>query len=82
MKITKSEAPVSAAIAPHSEEMPANVKITNADLMNSEKAIFWRITNITRREWRISHGNRDKSSDMRAISAVSSMGARRSLNRT
>jgi len=40
LKITRSEAPMSAAIAPQRDEMPANVRITKASFTTSENAMF------------------------------------------
>ena len=62
---------MSAAIAPHIDEYPANVRITNTAFTLRAKAMFYRITASARRECRISHGSFARSSDMRTTSAVS-----------
>jgi len=40
LAMTSSEAPISAAIAPHREATPQNVRPTNAALTANEKAMF------------------------------------------
>lgn len=48
--ITRSDTPMSAAIAAHNEAWPANVKITNTALTPRETVTFWRIIPRVRRE--------------------------------
>lgn len=62
---------MSAAIAPHREAVPISVRTTKRALIPREKATFARMVASVRREWWTSQGRRERSSDMRAMSAVS-----------
>ena len=50
LKITSNDAPISAAIAAHSEAKPKKVKATKITLMESERAMFIRMMLNVRRE--------------------------------
>lgn len=71
LKITSNDAPMSAAIADQSDVKPKNVKTTKMTLIESERAMFIRMMLSVLREWATSQGMRVRSSDMRAMSAVS-----------
>jgi hypothetical protein len=69
--ITSRDAPMSAAIAAQREVWPMSVKATNNAFTARESVMFCRMVRRVRRECSISHGTFDRSSDMRATSAVS-----------
>ena len=71
LKITSNDAPMSAAMAAQRDAWPANVSITKRAFTPSENVMFCRMMDKVRREWQMSQGSFAKSSDIRAMSAVS-----------
>ena len=50
LKMTRNDAPMSAAMAAPREAQPLKVRTTNRAITNSEKKMFWRMTASVRRE--------------------------------
>ena len=71
LNTTSNEAPVSAAIANHKDAIPTADNPTNSILSPSAKAMFCLIVRSVRRARRTSQETLLRSSDMRAMSAVS-----------
>ncbi len=71
LKITISDAPISAAMAAQSDANPANVRTTNSSFTPNENQMFWRIMASVLLEWRINQASFERSSDIKAMSAVS-----------
>ena len=71
LAITTSETPMSAAMAAHNDAKPQSVSATKTTFTPIDRVMFCLMIPIARREWFTSHGNRDRSSAISAMSAVS-----------
>jgi len=71
LNTTSNEAPMSAAIVLHSDAVPTNVNTTKHSFTITAAAMFYTMLRSVHLECAISHGTRQRSFEMSAMSAVS-----------